>query len=112
MDGALLKNIEKLEEMGGQALHSVDATDLEGTLRSQDVEGQFDIIVFPFPRASLKRGLDPRNSQLLRSFFRSVNEAELLAPGGTVQLLLLSNQYAEWDTACMGLEAGFELQGS
>lgn len=50
------------------------------------------------------------NSKLLRYFFRSVNDANLLALDGVVELLLLRSQYADWDTACVALEAGFELQ--
>lgn len=40
MNGALEKNISELNEWGAQVLHSVDATDLEGTLRTQGVEGR------------------------------------------------------------------------
>jgi len=110
MGGALLQNIAAIEALGGTIVHSVDATDLPGTLLTQVSIGEFDVVVFPFPRFSLKRSVDPGNSQLLRSFFRSVNQAGVLALGGVVQLLLLGTQYAEWDTACMAMEAGFELQ--
>lgn len=110
MNGALQQNLDALTELGGEPLHSVDATDLEETFLPQyDVDEQFDVVVFPFPRASLQRGCDPRNSQLLRGYFRSVAETGLLAEHGVVELLMLQNQYAEWDTACMGLEHGFEL---
>lgn len=44
----------------GIVLHSVDATDLMNTLVSQGVDGIFDVIVFAFPRASLKRSVEPR----------------------------------------------------
>merc|ERR1712087_1005224 len=104
------KNIQEIKSLGGCILHSVDATDLPGTLLTQVSTGEFDIVVFPFPRYSLKRSVDPGNSQLLRGFFRSVNKAGVLAPGGVVQVLMLGTQYAEWDTACMALEAGFRLQ--
>eukprot|EP00746_Dinoflagellata_sp_MGD_P127733 gnl/MRDRNA2_/MRDRNA2_62232_c0_seq1.p1 gnl/MRDRNA2_/MRDRNA2_62232_c0~~gnl/MRDRNA2_/MRDRNA2_62232_c0_seq1.p1 ORF type:complete len:626 (-),score=135.12 gnl/MRDRNA2_/MRDRNA2_62232_c0_seq1:77-1849(-) len=109
MNGALQQNLDALQELGGVALHSVDATNLEETLLPQLSDHQFDVVVFPFPRASLQRGCDPRNSQLLRGYFRSVAETGLLADQGVVQLLMLQNQYAEWDTACMALEHGFEL---
>jgi len=110
MEGALEKHISEIESMGGCALHSVDATDLLGTLCMQKPEGVYDVVVFPFPRASLRRGVDPMNPRLLRYFFRSVNEAALLAEGGVVELLLLRSQYADWDTANLALEAGFKLQ--
>eukprot|EP00746_Dinoflagellata_sp_MGD_P127734 gnl/MRDRNA2_/MRDRNA2_62232_c0_seq2.p1 gnl/MRDRNA2_/MRDRNA2_62232_c0~~gnl/MRDRNA2_/MRDRNA2_62232_c0_seq2.p1 ORF type:complete len:832 (-),score=197.36 gnl/MRDRNA2_/MRDRNA2_62232_c0_seq2:52-2466(-) len=109
MKGALQQNLSELSELGGVILHSVDATNMEETLLPQIEETQFDVIVFPFPRASLQRGLDPRNSQLLRGFFRSIASNGLLTPDGAVELLMLKNQYAEWDTACMALEYGFEL---
>lgn len=109
MEGALELNIAQIEALGGQVLHSVDATDLTGTLLTQNVQGPFDVIVFPFPRASLRRGVDPMNPCLLRNFFRSVNDSRVLAEGGSVQLLLLRTQYPDWDTACVAAEAGFTL---
>jgi hypothetical protein len=112
MGGTLFGNISAIKAVGGDVLHSVDATDLTTTLLSQTGPAEFDIIVFPFPRFSLKRSVDPGNSKLLRGFFQSVNKAGVLAQGGVAQLLLLGTQYAEWDTACMAMEAGFELQGS
>ena len=60
--------------LGGLVLHSVDATDLRGTFLPQCSVAEYDVIVFPFPRASLVRGVDPRNPRLLRNFFRSVND--------------------------------------
>mmetsp|Transcript_80986 Transcript_80986/g.224009 ORF Transcript_80986/g.224009 Transcript_80986/m.224009 type:complete len:447 (-) Transcript_80986:191-1531(-) len=110
MEGALEKNISEIQSLGGVVLHGVDATDLLGTLLTQHPGGIYDVIVFPFPRASLRRGVDPMNPRLLRYFFRSVNDAALLAQGGVVELLLLRSQYADWDTACVAMEAGFELQ--
>jgi len=109
MGGALFKNLEAIKELGGIVLHSVDATDLMNTLVSQGVDGIFDVIVFAFPRASLKRSVEPRNSMLVRKFFHNVMEAGLLAPLGKVELLMLGTQYAEWDVACMAQEEGFEL---
>lgn len=108
MGGALFKNLAAIQELGGICLHSVDATDLN-SLVSQGVDGAFDVVVFAFPRASLKRSVEPRNSLLIRKFFRSVLEAGLLAPLGRVELLMLGTQYAEWDVACMAQEEGFEL---
>lgn len=109
MDGALAKHIEAIEDLGGTVLHSVDATDLPGTLMNQCDEGQFDVIVFPFPRASLRRGTDPRNSRLLKGFFWSVADSGLLADGGLVAVLLLRPQFPTWDTNCVAAEAGFVL---
>lgn len=113
MGGALFSNIAAIKALGGVILHSVDATDLPGTLLTQipfgNQFGTFDIVVFPFPRFSVDRSVNPGNSKLLRNFFRSVRHAGVLAPGGSVQLLLLSTQFAEWDTACVAAEAGFQL---
>jgi len=110
MDGALEKNIAELQGLGALVLHSVDATDLQGTLLTQNAGGPYDIVCFPFPRASLRRGVDPMNPRLLRNFFRSAAESGVLAQGGVVEVLLLRSQYPDWDTACVALEAGFELQ--
>jgi len=108
MAGALQKNIDAVLETGAVVLHSVDATNLPETLLNQYNE-VYDLIVFPFPRASLVRGVQPKNPRLLRNFFRSVNEASILAPGGKIGIVLLRTQFADWDTACLALEAGFHL---
>jgi len=108
MDGALQKNIDELCSLGGVALHSVDATDLSGTLLPQCPQ-TFNMIVFPFPRASLQRGCQPKNPALIRNFFRSVNQSGILMPGGKIGIVLLRSQFAEWDTACLALEAGYQL---
>lgn len=109
MEGALDKNIQEIQYLGGTVLHSVDATDLLGTLYTQKPDALYDIIVFPFPRASLRRGVDPSNPRLIRNFFRSVQQSLVLNPGGVIELVLLRSQYGAWDIACMGLEAGFKL---
>merc|ERR1712228_109317 len=96
--------------MGGLVLHSVDATDLRGTLLPQCDGTGYDVIVFPFPRASLIRGIDTRNPKLLRNFFLSVNDVGVLQAGGIIALVLLRSQFADWDTACVALEAGYRLR--
>lgn len=111
MGGMLFTNLKQVAEFGGLALHSVDARNLQGTLLTQRSLDPFDVIIFPFPRASLRRGQDPTNSQLLWGYFKSCKESGLLARGGTVQLIMLASQYAEWDVVCMGLDHGFELCG-
>ncbi|CAK9031656.1 unnamed protein product [Durusdinium trenchii] len=108
MNGALEKNISELNEWGAQVLHSVDATDLEGTLRTQGVEGGFHIIIFPFPRFSLSRAPNPCNSRLLRDFFKSAQDGMLLE-GGLIQLIMLSSQYEDWDVNGMANDVGFRL---
>ena len=52
MNGALQRNLDELRQLGAEVRHGVDATDLEGTLRSQDISGGFAHVIFPFPRAS------------------------------------------------------------
>eukprot|EP00927_Polykrikos_kofoidii_P010382 TRINITY_DN14387_c0_g1_i1.p1 TRINITY_DN14387_c0_g1~~TRINITY_DN14387_c0_g1_i1.p1 ORF type:complete len:709 (-),score=116.02 TRINITY_DN14387_c0_g1_i1:168-2294(-) len=112
MNGVLHANLDGLRLLGADIRHGVDATNLEGTLRSQGGfdNMQFDFVVFPFPRASLHRACDPRNSRLLRNFFRSVRDHGFLSVGGEVQLVMLSVQYEEWDVACMAADAGFVLK--
>lgn len=111
MEGALQENLAGLAELKAEVLHGVDATDLDGTLRPQGVSGGFHIVVFPFPRATLQRACDPRNSRLLRGFFDSVLQQGLLVEGGLVQLIMLGPQYEEWDVAGMAAAAGLELAG-
>lgn len=108
MDGALQKNIDALCSIGGTCLHSVDATDLPGTLLTQTGD-TYNVIIFPFPRASLMRGCCPKNPRLLRNFFRSVNAAAILEPGGKIGVILLRTQYAEWDMHCLAAESGYYL---
>ncbi|OLQ05153.1 hypothetical protein AK812_SmicGene11710 [Symbiodinium microadriaticum] len=71
---------------GQRVLHSVDATNLAGTLQSQGVEGSFHTVVFPFPRYSLSRAPNPNNSRLLRDFFISVIRDGILLDGGYIQI--------------------------
>eukprot|EP00401_Gymnodinium_catenatum_P073738 CAMPEP_0117586966 /NCGR_PEP_ID=MMETSP0784-20121206/69019_1 /TAXON_ID=39447 /ORGANISM="" /LENGTH=603 /DNA_ID=CAMNT_0005388133 /DNA_START=15 /DNA_END=1826 /DNA_ORIENTATION=+ len=110
MNGALFNNLEEFTTHGGFAKHGVDAMDLAGTLASQDVEGGFHYVVFPFPRASLHRACNPANSRLLRDFFRSVRRDGFLMRGGVIQLVMLGTQYEEWDVAGMAADAGMALQ--
>lgn len=108
MKGALQKNINELNQLGAQVLHSVDATDLQGTLRTQGIEGGFHIVVFPFPRYSLSRAPNPCNSRLLREFFVSAMNGVVLE-GGLIQLVMLSSQYEDWDVNGMANDVGMKL---
>ena len=108
MQGALHRNIDALNKLGSQVLHSVDATNLQGTLRTQGIEGGFHIVVFPFPRYSLSRAPNPCNSRLLRDFFLSVLDGVLLE-GGLIQLVMLSSQYEDWDVNGMANDVGMKL---
>lgn len=108
MNGALQKNIDELNKLDAQVLHSVDATDMEGTLRSQGVEGGFHIVIFPFPRYSLSRAPNPYNSRLLRDFFVSTMNGVLLE-GGLIQVIMLSSQYDDWDVNGMANDVGIKL---
>ncbi|CAJ1343479.1 unnamed protein product [Effrenium voratum] len=109
MAGALNKNISRLRALGAEVLHSVDATNLEGTLRTQGIEGGFHIVVFPFPRYSLSRAPNPCNSRLLRDFFTSVTSGGFLLEGGLIQLVMLSSQYEDWDVNGVASDAQLRL---
>eukprot|EP00439_Symbiodinium_sp_Y106_P032602 s15_g3.t3 len=109
MNGALQQNLDALADTGAQVLHSVDATDLAGTLQSQGIEGGFHTVVFPFPRYSLSRAPNPNNSRLLRDFFLSVIRDGILLDGGNIQLVMLSAQYQEWDVNGISTDVGLEL---
>eukprot|EP00494_Astrolonche_serrata_P025432 UN25693 len=110
MNGDLEKNIKHCGEKGITIRYDVDATKLKETLIDKGVEGEFDIIAFPFPRASLFRGCDPGNSFLLRDFFNNVIKNNVLRPGGIVQLVMLESQFNEWDVHQLSLEANFSLK--
>lgn len=109
MKGDLFRNLEGLRVLGCEVRHGVDAMNLNKTLRSQGIGGAFKRVVFPFPRASLQRACDPRNSKLLRNFFFSVQKEGFLVRGGIIQLVMLATQYEEWDVAGMAADAGLEL---
>jgi len=109
MEGMLQRNINEIRRLGGVCIHNVDATDLAKTLMPQ-IQTTYDVLVFPFPRASLVRGVDPRNPRLIRNFFRSVNETNVLQPGGKIALVLLRSQYPDWDIACAAMDEGYYLK--
>jgi len=109
MKGDLFRNLEALKELGAEVRHGVDAMNLNKTLRSQGIGGAFQRVVFPFPRASLQRACDPRNSRLLRNFFYSATKEGFVIEGGVIQLVMLCSQFEEWDVAGMAAEAGLEL---
>lgn len=109
MNGALLRSLTAIQELGAEVRHSVDATALDSTLRSQGIDGLFQFIVFPFPRFSLSRAPDPGNSRLLREFFFSALRDGFLAEGGYVQLVMLGTQFEEWDVNGVASEAGLVL---
>lgn len=111
MDGALQKNLRELKDLGVEVKHGVDATNLQSTLRVRFRE-PFKYVVFPFPRATLRRENDPRNSELVHGFFRSaLPGGGLVAPHGVLQLLLLEGQYEEWDVAGAASDVGLVLTG-
>jgi len=110
MGGELHSNVELAKQKGIDVRYKVDAKDLQTTLIDKGVEGNFDIIVFPFPRATLFRGCDPKNSLLIREFFGSVKRSGVLTSGGIVQLVMLESQFNEWDIYQVSKEAGFKLE--
>ncbi|CAE8592179.1 unnamed protein product, partial [Polarella glacialis] len=46
---------------------------------------------------------------LLRNFFWSATQEGFLLAGGLVQLVMLSQQYEEWDVNGMAVDAGLSL---
>ena len=114
-DGKLQQNLAALRQMKAQCAHSIDATKLVECLTAATPKiycGPFDIIVFPFPRASLKRGNDFRNSALVQGFFWEINKqrSKLLYPLSQVQVICLDNQFKEWDIANIAKENGWTLK--
>lgn len=110
MNGDLERNLKICEEKNVIVRHGVDATQLKKTLYSQGIEGDFDVIAFPFPRASLFRGCDPANSLLVKDFFTNIIEDKVLRPGGLVQLVMLEGQFQDWDVFQVSRDAGFKLE--
>merc|ERR1712224_784003 len=108
LEGQLLRNITEIKALGGMVLHSVDATDLRGTLLSRCDTTEYDVIIFPFPCVSIIEGVDTRNSRLLKDFFLSASD--VLEPGGIIGLVLLRSKYVDWDVACIALESGYCLR--
>jgi len=110
MGGELEENLKELRKLGSEVRHGVDATNLVSTLQGARYAGPFGCVVFPFPRATLRRENDPKNSELVRAFFRNAAPgAGLVAPGGVVQLLILGSQYEDWDIAGCAADAGLVL---
>eukprot|EP00485_Elphidium_margaritaceum_P013116 CAMPEP_0202694576 /NCGR_PEP_ID=MMETSP1385-20130828/8401_1 /ASSEMBLY_ACC=CAM_ASM_000861 /TAXON_ID=933848 /ORGANISM="Elphidium margaritaceum" /LENGTH=697 /DNA_ID=CAMNT_0049350445 /DNA_START=418 /DNA_END=2511 /DNA_ORIENTATION=+ len=108
-------NLQLLKSSGARVAHSIDATKLLECLSAVQPPlycGPFDIIVFPFPRASLKRGTDFRNSTLIQGFFYELNRnrEKLLYAMSQVQMIILDNQFKEWDIANIAKENGWTLR--
>lgn len=111
MDGDLKANLKSLRELRIPVAHGVDATDLAGTLPEALRDQRFKYVVFPFPNVSLARGYDPRNSKLLLDFFRCAEPGgRFVTPSGSVQLVMLSSSYEEWDVPGLAASAGLVLQ--
>jgi len=114
MNGDLQRNLDRAMELGVKTFHNVDAMDIEGSLLDRveggELLGPFNHCIFPFPRMTLKRGCDPGNSVLLQKFFRSASSERVLLPNGLVQLVMLKNQFREWDVVHLAEEAGFDLR--
>lgn len=114
-NGQLQQNLKLLATYGAKTAHNIDATKLYECLHSAKPKvycGPFDIIVFPFPRASLKRGLDFRNSTLIQGFFNEIriHRESLLYPLSQIQMIVLDNQFKEWDVANIAKENGWTLK--
>lgn len=106
-NGALESNLNEITGNGGLVRFGVDAKDLEGSLmkpaRDQRVPlpQKFDRIIFPFPRASLKkydRKLDP---ELIRETL--VSGSKQLTPSGEIHIIVhfARNGINQFDLWCM-----------
>ena len=113
-NGVLTNNLNTLHRNGVITAHNIDATILYENLKDQNLiqHAPFDIIVFPFPRVSLKRGLDFRNSLLVQGFFHNLRKyrEKLLYGHSQIQLLILENQFKEWDFVNIAKENGWKLK--
>ena len=114
-NGQLEHNLRLLHSIGASTAHSIDATKLYDNLSANVPPiycGPFDLIVFPFPRASLKRGLDFRNSTLIQGFFHEMRRQrnKLSYPLSQIQMIVLDNQFKEWDVANIAKENGWTLR--
>lgn len=74
-----------LASRGVKTLHGLDATQLHSEL------GSFARVVFSFPHSGVK-GVIQRNRQLLADFSASLNQAQLVQPGGACEVLLAAGQ--------------------
>lgn len=119
-NGQLQQNLLTLKsKFNAECIHSIDATKLFNDLQQACVvdgrlvySGPFDIIVFPFPRASLRRGCDFRNSTLIQGFFNEirVHKKQLLFEHSQIQLIVLENQFKDWDLENIAKENGWILK--
>jgi len=112
MDGDLAANLALSEQNGVRIRYNVDAQDIEASLLDQEPEEiiPFNRIIFPFPRVSLVRGCDPNNSILVKKFLTSAIKPRCLAKNGLVQLIMLENQFTEWDILHIAEEVGLCLR--
>jgi len=111
MDGDLARSLAIAWQNGVRIRFNVDAQNIEETLLNREPNQilPFDRIIFPFPRVSLVRGCDPNNSVLIKKFLASAIKPRCLAQGGLVQMIILENQFREWDILHIAEETGFRL---
>jgi len=112
MDGDLELNLTLADQTGVSIRYNVDAQDIQGSLLDKESIKlkPFNRIIFPFPRVSLIRGCDPNNSVLIRKFLISARDTRCLARNGLVQLIMLENQFREWDILHIAEEVGYTLR--
>jgi len=113
MDGDLNYNLALAKETGVSIRYNIDAQNIQGTLLDKERRHvkPFDRIIFPFPRVSLIRGCDPNNSVLIKKYLNSAKNKRCLAQNGLIQLIMLENQFREWDIPHLAEEAGLRLRG-
>lgn len=113
----MYQNIAQLVARGVPVVHSVDARDLQRTLLARYIPGGFTKVVFPFPRGSLNRGVDARNTDLLQRFFVSATNDLILKKFGQVHLIMIisekgTDQFSAWGVQDLAEQNGMYFCGS
>eukprot|EP01084_Bolivina_argentea_P297285 512131_1 len=112
-NGILQKNLNLLSEFEAQIAYKIDATNIYECICNANIyNSPFDIVTFPFPRTSLKRGVDVRNSLLIHGFFSEITKHrhQLLHKSSQIQIITLDKQLNEWDIATVAMDNGWTLK--
>ena len=113
-NGILMRNLDILKYQYNTIIgHGIDATNLYYSLKKKNIyKYKFDIIIFPFPRVNLKRGIEFKNSLLIQGFFNElrINRNYLMNNNGYIHIIVLNTQFYEWDIYNISYENGFILE--